>query len=307
MLLLVEGDSGSVFAVRDRLTAVPVPDPRVVAEGYGGAAWPVVHYRELEQLARALAAVCLLSAKAVSGRDDHHRQRRPAHHLAISRQPASDRGERRSVKILTLGGSSLWGFGARDDQTIPSLLARSLHEKGWRVELKNLAEIGYVSTQEVIALTRELQAGYRPDVVIFYDGVNDTTSALLEGEPGLTTNEINRRHEFNLLQSPARMAAALTVKLVKDSGSYRFAQMVRRRLDGETASAQTAAGHVQGAGRSPMASSATTRPMSRWSKLWPSRSAFARCSSGSRPCSPSQRSSRSNAKRLKNTPGPSRS
>ena len=92
-----------------------------------------------------------------------------------------------------LGGSSLWGFGARDDQTIPSLLARSLDEQGWRVELKNLAEIGYVSTQEVIALTRELQAGYRPDLVIFYDGVNDTTSALLEGEPGLTTNEINRR------------------------------------------------------------------------------------------------------------------
>ena len=102
-----------------------------------------------------------------------------------------------------------------------------------------------MSTQEVIALTRELQAGYRPDLVIFYDGVNDTTSALLEGEPGLTTNEVNRRHEFNLLQSPARMAAALTVKLVKDSGSYRFAQMVRRRLDGETASPSNRAGHVQ--------------------------------------------------------------
>ena len=26
---------------------------------------------------------------------------------------------------------------------------------------------------------RELQEGYRPDLVIFYDGVNDTTSALL--------------------------------------------------------------------------------------------------------------------------------
>ena len=49
---------------------------------------------------------------------------------------------------------------------------------------------------------RELQEGYRPDVVIFYDGVNDTTSAVLSGEAGLTTNEINRRREFNLLQSP---------------------------------------------------------------------------------------------------------
>ena len=102
-----------------------------------------------------------------------------------------------------LGGSSLWGFGARDNETIPSLLARDLDQRGWRVDLKNLSEIGYVSTQELIALFRELQAGYRPDVVIFYDGVNDTTAALLlEGEAGLTTNEVNRRQEFNLLQSP---------------------------------------------------------------------------------------------------------
>ena len=74
-----------------------------------------------------------------------------------------------------LGGSSLWGFGARDDQSIPSLVVHAMYERGWRVELKNLAEIGYVSTQEFVALYRELQAGYRPDVVIFYDGVNDTT------------------------------------------------------------------------------------------------------------------------------------
>ena len=51
-----------------------------------------------------------------------------------------------------LGGSSLWGFGARDDQTIPSLLARKLHERGLKVEIKNLSELGYVSTQELIGL-----------------------------------------------------------------------------------------------------------------------------------------------------------
>jgi lysophospholipase L1-like esterase len=132
-----------------------------------------------------------------------------------------------------LGGSSLWGFGARDDQTIPSLLARELFEQGWDVQIRNLAEIGYVSTQEVVALVRELQAGYRPDVVIFYDGVNDTTSAYLEGQAGLTTNEVNRRREFNLLQSSSRLAKALKTSLIGNSGSYRFAQAVRRRLAGD--------------------------------------------------------------------------
>ena len=67
------------------------------------------------------------------------------------------------------------------------------------VEVRNLSELGYVSTQEVIGLYRELQEGYRPDVVIFYDGVNDTTSAVLSGQAGVTTNEINRHDEFNLL------------------------------------------------------------------------------------------------------------
>jgi lysophospholipase L1-like esterase len=238
-LLLVEGGFRLVFAVRDRLTAVPVPDPRVVAEGYGGAAWPVVHYRELERLQERWQPYVYFRQKPFRGETiaiDNDGLRATWQ----SSLRAADRGARRSVKILTLGGSSLWGFGARDDQTIPSLLARSLDEKGWSVELKNLAEIGYVSTQEVIALTRELQSGYRPDLVILYDGVNDTTSALLEGEPGLTTNEVNRRQEFNLSQSPARLTVALASKLVRDSGSYRFAQMVRRRLDGEKSSAQTA-------------------------------------------------------------------
>jgi lysophospholipase L1-like esterase len=244
LLVLVEGSCRLAFAVRDRITAVPVPDRRVVAEGYEGAAWPVVHFRELEQLQERWQPYVYFRQKLFRGETitiDNDGVRTT---WQSSRQPG-DRGERGSVKILTLGGSSLWGWGARDDQTIPSLLARSLHEKGWRVELKNLAEIGYVSTQEVITLTRELQAGYRPDVVIFYDGVNDTTSALLEGEPGVTTNEINRRNEFNLLQSPARMGAGLIVKLVKDSGSYRFAQMVRRRLGDESVSDQVTPGTMK--------------------------------------------------------------
>ena len=94
-----------------------------------------------------------------------------------------------------------------------------------------------MSTQELVALVRELQAGYRPDLVLFYDGVNDTTSALLEGRPTLTTNEINRVREFNLLQSPGRLAAALAWNLVKNSGSFRVAQS----LGGDSARGPAAA------------------------------------------------------------------
>jgi lysophospholipase L1-like esterase len=230
VLLLTEALLRMSVAVRDRWAAPVSPDPRVLNEGYGGAAWPVEHYREIERLEERWEPYVYFRPKAFRGRtitigDDG---------LRSTWQPPAVPGEpgRVVAKLLVLGGSSLWGFGARDDATIPSLLGQTLHERGWHVEIRNLAEIGYVSTQELIALLRELQAGYRPDVVLFYDGVNDTASALLEGEAGLTTNEINRRREFNLLQSPARLTQALAAKLVGDSASYRIARAVRSRLGG---------------------------------------------------------------------------
>ncbi len=51
VLFVTEAAFRAVFAMRDRLAATSVPDRRVLADGYGGATWPVTHYRELERLA----------------------------------------------------------------------------------------------------------------------------------------------------------------------------------------------------------------------------------------------------------------
>jgi lysophospholipase L1-like esterase len=203
----------------------------VVAEGYGGESWPFQHYRELERLQDRWQPYVYFRQNAFAG--ETITIDRDGLRLTWQAPPApADLAPTRTPRILMLGGSSLWGFGARDDRTIPSLIARKLFDQGVRVEVRNLAEIGYVNTQEVIALVRELQAGYRPDLVIFYDGVNDSTSALLEGEAGVTTNERNRRAEFNLRQSPARLGAAMIARLVQDSASFRFATVIGRRLSG---------------------------------------------------------------------------
>ncbi len=237
VLILLEAVFRAGFAIRDRITADARPDRRVLAEGYDGATWPIEHYRELELLEDRWSSYVYFRQKPYQGQtitigtDGLRATWKPPSPVPPDTRPRT--------KLMMLGGSSLWGFGARDDQTIPSHLARILDQRGYRVELKNLAEIGYVNTQELIALMRELQAGYRPDIVIFYDGVNDTTSALLEGEAGLTTNEVNRRREFNLLQSPPRLSAALISSLVKDSGSFRFAQAVGRRAIGDTLKTRT--------------------------------------------------------------------
>jgi hypothetical protein len=228
-VLLTEGGLRLAFALKDHLAATNAPDPRVVSEGYGGEPWPVQHYRELERLEDRWEPFVYFRQRLFSGQTISIDREGLRATWQPPRVPAG--GEvARSYKLLMLGGSSLWGFGARDGRTIPSLVARKLFERGVRVDVKNLAEIGYVSTQEVVALLGELQSGYRPDLVLFYDGVNDSTSALLEGEAGVTTNERNRRDEFNIRQSPARLGAAMIARLVQDSASYRFAQVIGRRL-----------------------------------------------------------------------------
>jgi hypothetical protein len=52
---------------------------------------------------------------------------------------------------------------------------------------------------------------------------------LLEGQATVTTNEINRVREFNILQSPARLVSALAGNLVLNSAFYRLAGSVGRR------------------------------------------------------------------------------
>lgn len=240
LLMTVELGLRAVFWVKDSRRPLEVPDRRVVDRAFGGAAWPAVHYQELERLRQEWSPYVYFRQGTFQGETIHVDA--SGQRWTWTPPPGSESAR---PKVLLLGGSSLWGFGARDDQTIPSHLVRRLHDQGHDIEVRNLAEIGHVNTQELIALARELQAGYRPDVVVFYDGVNDTTSALLEGEAGVTTNEGNRRREFNLSQSPRRMLGALLAVVLKDSASLRLARTLRQKFLGESAVAYPALAPMQ--------------------------------------------------------------
>lgn len=67
-----------------------------------------------------------------------------------------------------LGGSTMWGTGSDDKNTIPSIFAKITNEP-----VLNLGESGFNSFQELIQLQILLAQGYNPKMVIFYDGVND--------------------------------------------------------------------------------------------------------------------------------------
>lgn len=101
----------------------------------------------------------------------------------------SARGD--SLQIWVFGGSTVWGSGSPDKETIPSYLAALLNDE-WRVDamVRNLGESAFVSTQEVTRLILELQRGERPDVVVIYDGVNDVYAGTYSpGVPGAIQNQ----------------------------------------------------------------------------------------------------------------------
>jgi hypothetical protein len=72
--------------------------------------------------------------------------------------------------VYFFGGSTMWGTGADDANTIPSLVTQI---GGYRA--MNWGESAYTAHQSLVLLIQLLQEGHRPDVVVFYDGVNDVS------------------------------------------------------------------------------------------------------------------------------------
>ena len=180
-------------------------------------------------------------------------------------------------KVLLLGGSSLWGFGARDDRTIPSLIAKELLTE-LRTQIRNLAEIGYVNTQEMIGVVHELQRGYRPDVVLFYDGVNDTTSACGEGG-----DAHDQRDQPGSRVQPPPVAVEANRGAGEEAG-WRVGVVPTCRVRTEPVERGRILGRLPRRTVSgwQMELSAVTSPTSDWSRPWERHMASVPSSSGSR-------------------------
>jgi lysophospholipase L1-like esterase len=96
--------------------------------------------------------------------------------------PACNQAPRKVIWMF--GGSTVFGLGVPDTETIPSNLSRELNSAGSACfVILNAGVEGYVTNQELILLVEELKTGQRPDMVIFYDGVNDADAAASAGIP----------------------------------------------------------------------------------------------------------------------------
>ena len=80
-----------------------------------------------------------------------------------------------SLKTAFLGGSTIWGTGVIDSLTIPSFFNRL---GAGRYDAVNLGETSYNAYQNHQFLQIRIIEGYKPDVIISYDGVNNTPGML---------------------------------------------------------------------------------------------------------------------------------
>jgi len=83
--------------------------------------------------------------------------------------------DEKNLVVWMFGDSALWGTGSTDAETIPSQLVKVYEDAGQKTCVKNYGEAAWISTQGVIQLLLKLKPPDRkPDIVIFYDGTNDT-------------------------------------------------------------------------------------------------------------------------------------
>lgn len=79
-------------------------------------------------------------------------------------------------EVWFFGGSTMWGDNQRDLYTIPSQVARLAEADGNPIQVVNFGRRGYVNWQEMLLFEQELAHRPAPDLVVFYDGLNDVSA-----------------------------------------------------------------------------------------------------------------------------------
>jgi hypothetical protein len=118
--------------------------------------------------------------------------------------------------VRFFGGSTMWGEGSDDQNTIPALFNKKLPE----YEVFNHAQLAYNTRQELDALITLYSKNNRTDLVIFYDGVNDAAF--------LCPKEINELPGHRLVPMFREKLYVKKSKLVKEALAKAFLENIFR-------------------------------------------------------------------------------
>lgn len=207
----------------------PAPDFRLKADTYTDPIWVAKYYKELDEVEhkRSIRWKPYVYWRRMSRQGEYININSEGLRQTTNIAPSKEQGS--SKKVFVFGGSTIWGLGASDSLTIPSIFAKEVNDKGINCEVVNYGQYAYVSTQEVIDLMLQLQKGNIPDAVIFYDGVNDTFGAFQQSVPGLPHSEFKRDQEFALIDRPELRTFAIQAEIAKLS-TVRFLNGTLKRF-----------------------------------------------------------------------------
>ena len=214
-----------VARVASHSALFPIPDqadPRASSPFYRSEPWAAQYWREF-LLSRQMRyhAFVLHRRAPLQGETINIDQE------GIRLTPGAD-CDPHAFKVFAFGGSTMWGTGAPDWSTIPSYLQTGMKKlKNGPICVVNFGESAYVSTQSVIELMLQLQAGNIPDVTLFLDGVNDIYAAYQSGRAGLHQNFAQVADQLERRGVPRQSRLK---ELLELSSLYRFAESLGTKL-----------------------------------------------------------------------------
>lgn len=104
--------------------------------------------------------------------------------------------------VFVFGGSTVFGYGLADGETIPSRVQSALVERfqSNSISVYNFGRAYYYSSQERVLFERLLVGGFRPDAAVFVDGLNEVLAVRDEpmrphhviDDPSAANSGINR-------------------------------------------------------------------------------------------------------------------
>ena len=138
-----------------------VDDPRMNLPNYVDSPWAKQHFREFAALTMKHMSYIGWRRKEFTG------QTITVGGRYLQRRTVNNRNDKDATAYF-FGGSTMWGTGAPDDQTIPSQFNAITG-----IHAENFGESAYVARQNLVMLIQLLEDGKRPNLVFFYDGAND--------------------------------------------------------------------------------------------------------------------------------------
>lgn len=102
-------------------------------------------------------------------------------------------------RIFFFGGSTLVGWGSRDEFTIPSILSKKLAAQGQNIEVINFGRWTYINTQEMLLLIEQLRKQNIPNLAIFYDGCNEVVGPADDLDTGGPIFSVRMSNEHAIL------------------------------------------------------------------------------------------------------------